>query len=89
MKLVDKLASSLSCLSSSHCKLPFYRMLKQYLLLLSIIQMASGLFLFIAALGRNMIIANTFGSFALLAVMTLGGFIVSRGIVHSTVRSFW
>ncbi|RWR83360.1 ABC transporter G family member 39-like protein [Cinnamomum micranthum f. kanehirae] len=54
------------------------RMFKQYLLLLSIGQMASGLFLFIAALGRNMIIANTFGSFALLAIMTLGGFIVSR-----------
>ncbi|KAJ8640207.1 hypothetical protein MRB53_016901 [Persea americana] len=54
------------------------RMFKQYLLLLLISQMASGLFLFMAALGRNMIVANTFGSFALLATMTLGGFIVSR-----------
>ncbi|KAJ8640208.1 hypothetical protein MRB53_016902 [Persea americana] len=61
------------------------RMFKQYLLLLSISQMASGLFLFIAALGRNMIIANTFGSFALLATTTLGGFIVSR----ENVNKWW
>ena len=71
--------SSLS-LNSSYYKSPsFRRMFKQFLLLLLISQMASGLFRFIAALGRNMIVANTFGSFALLAIMTLGGFIVSRG----------
>ncbi|XXG63180.1 hypothetical protein AAC387_Pa05g1422 [Persea americana] len=61
------------------------RMFKQYLLLLLISQMASGLFLFMAALGRNMIVANTFGSFALLATMTLGGFIVSR----ENVNKWW
>lgn len=27
-----------------------------------------------------MIVANTFGSFAMLVVMTLGGFIISRGL---------
>jgi hypothetical protein len=31
------------------------------------------------ALGRNIIVANTFGSFAFLAVLVLGGFILSRG----------
>jgi len=41
--------------------------------------MASALFRFIAALGRNMIVANTFGSFALLLLFALGGFILSRG----------
>ena len=41
--------------------------------------MASGLFRLIAALGRNIIVANTFGSFALLAVLVLGGFILSKG----------
>ncbi|XXG63723.1 hypothetical protein AAC387_Pa05g1844 [Persea americana] len=61
------------------------RMFKQFLLLLLISQMASGLFRFIAALGRNMIVANTFGSFALLAIMTLGGFIVSR----ENLRKWW
>lgn len=55
------------------------RFFKQFLLLLCINQMASGLFRLIGALGRNMIIANTFGSFALLAVLVMGGFILSRG----------
>jgi hypothetical protein len=32
-----------------------------------------------AALGRNVIVASTVGSFALLAVQVLGGFIISRG----------
>ncbi|XP_013454713.2 pleiotropic drug resistance protein 1 [Medicago truncatula] len=61
------------------------RLLKQYLLLLLINQMASGLFRAIAALGRNMIVANTFGSFALLALLTLGGFIMSR----RDIKSWW
>ncbi|KAH1219474.1 ABC transporter G family member 40 [Glycine max] len=38
---------------------------KQYLLLLLLGQMASALFRTISAIGRNMIIANTFGSFAI------------------------
>ena len=41
--------------------------------------MALGLFRFMAAIGRDMIVANTFGSFAILAVLVLGGFILSRG----------
>ncbi|XP_059642943.1 pleiotropic drug resistance protein 1-like isoform X3 [Cornus florida] len=56
------------------------RLFKQYLLLLVISQTASGLFRFIGALGRNMIVANTFGTFALLILFTLGGFMISRGI---------
>ncbi|KAI4379902.1 hypothetical protein MLD38_006141 [Melastoma candidum] len=54
------------------------RFFKQYFLLVSINQMAGGLFRLIGALGRNIIVANTFGSFALLTVFTLGGFIISR-----------
>ncbi|KAG2371055.1 Pleiotropic drug resistance protein [Vigna angularis] len=53
------------------------RFLKQYLLLLLLGQMASALFRTIAATGRNMIIANTFGSFAIVTLLTLGGFILS------------
>lgn len=41
--------------------------------------MSLGLFRVIGSLGRNMIVANTFGSFAMLVVMALGGFIISRG----------
>ncbi|XP_038975955.1 ABC transporter G family member 36-like isoform X2 [Phoenix dactylifera] len=61
------------------------RLFKQYLLLLAINQMASGLFRFIAALSRNMIVANTFGAFAVLVLMLLGGFILSR----ENVEKWW
>ncbi|KAA8541855.1 hypothetical protein F0562_023007 [Nyssa sinensis] len=61
------------------------RLFKQYLLLLLINQMASALFRFIAAMGRNMIVANTFGSFALLVLFALGGFILSR----EDVKKWW
>lgn len=61
------------------------RLFKQYLLLLAINQMASGLFRFVGALGRNMIVANTFGSFALLILMVLGGFILAR----DDVKKWW
>ncbi|PON57941.1 ABC type transporter protein [Parasponia andersonii] len=61
------------------------RFFKQYLLLLCINQMASGLFRFMGALGRNIIVANTFGSFALLAVLVMGGFILRR----DDVRPWW
>lgn len=61
------------------------RFFKQYLLLLCLNQMASGLFRFMGALGRNIIVANTFGSFALLAVLVMGGFILSRGELKDTI----
>ncbi|XP_021275679.1 pleiotropic drug resistance protein 1-like isoform X2 [Herrania umbratica] len=54
------------------------RLLRQYLLLLCLNQMASGLFRLLAAVGRNMIVANTCGSLALLAIIAMGGFILSR-----------
>ncbi|CAI8605873.1 unnamed protein product [Vicia faba] len=60
----------------------FLRLLRQYLILLCINQMASSLFRLMAALGRNVIVANTVGSFALLVVMVLGGFVISREDVH-------
>lgn len=47
--------------------------------------MSSGLFRLIGGLARNMIVANTFGSFALLILMVLGGFILSRGRVSSFI----
>ncbi|KAJ8773506.1 hypothetical protein K2173_005752 [Erythroxylum novogranatense] len=61
------------------------RFLKHYLILACTSQMASGLFRMIAALGRNIIVANTLGSFALLAVLILGGFIISR----ENVKKWW
>ncbi|XP_062165228.1 pleiotropic drug resistance protein 1-like isoform X1 [Alnus glutinosa] len=61
------------------------RFSKQYLLLVCVNQMASGLFRFIAALGRDMTVANTFGSFGLLLVIVLGGFVLSR----NEVQKWW
>ncbi|KAG5249761.1 pleiotropic drug resistance protein [Salix suchowensis] len=61
------------------------RFLRQYFLLLLINQMASALFRFIAATGRNMIVANTFGSFALLTIFALGGVILSR----EQIKKWW
>ncbi|KAL4312829.1 hypothetical protein GQ457_01G039730 [Hibiscus cannabinus] len=61
------------------------RLFRQYFVLVLANQMASGLFRFIAATGRNMIVANTFGSFALLVIFTLGGFVLSR----ADIKSWW
>ncbi|TKY48119.1 ABC transporter G family member 40 [Spatholobus suberectus] len=58
---------------------------KQYLLLLFVSQMASALFRAIGALGRNMIVANTFGAFAVLTLLALGGFILSR----KDIKGWW
>ncbi|RRT63316.1 hypothetical protein B296_00018839 [Ensete ventricosum] len=52
---------------------------RHYLLLVLISQMASGLFRLLAALGREMVVADTFGSFAQLVLLVLGGFLISRG----------
>ncbi|KAB5564919.1 hypothetical protein DKX38_004973 [Salix brachista] len=61
------------------------RFFKQYLLLAAVSLMASGLFRFIGGLGRSMIVANTFGSFALLILFALGGFVLS----HDDIKKWW
>ncbi|KAE9459172.1 hypothetical protein C3L33_08926, partial [Rhododendron williamsianum] len=61
------------------------RCLQQFIVYFFLHQMSIGLFRVMASLGRNMIVANTFGSFALLVVMALGGFILSR----DSIPSWW
>ncbi|WRX26795.1 ABC transporter-like [Theobroma cacao] len=61
------------------------RLFRQYFILVLVNQMASGLFRFIAATGRNMIVSNTFGSFALLVLFALGGFVLSR----EDIKKWW
>jgi len=41
--------------------------------------MAPALFRLMAAIGRDIVVANTAGTFALLAVTVLGGFVILRG----------
>ncbi|KAJ9538142.1 hypothetical protein OSB04_030875 [Centaurea solstitialis] len=55
-----------------------YIIFKHYLILLLVNQMSSGLFRFIDALGRNMIVAITLGSLHFLMVFALGGFILAQ-----------
>uniref|UniRef100_A0A2N9EHN3 ABC transporter domain-containing protein n=1 Tax=Fagus sylvatica TaxID=28930 RepID=A0A2N9EHN3_FAGSY len=54
------------------------RFFRQLLAFFSIHQMALSLFRFIAALGRAQVVANTLGTFTLLLVFVLGGFIVAK-----------
>ncbi|KAB1215924.1 Pleiotropic drug resistance protein 2 [Morella rubra] len=59
------------------------RFFKQFLAFFGIHQMALCLFRFIAALGRTEVVANTLGTFTLLMVFVLGGFIVSKDDIKS------
>lgn len=61
------------------------RFFKQYLLLFLMHQMSSSLFRFIGGFCRSMILANTGGSFMLLIIFMLGGFIIPR----EKIPSWW
>ncbi|KAJ8750443.1 hypothetical protein K2173_015582 [Erythroxylum novogranatense] len=66
------------------------RFFRQFLLYFSLHQMSIALFRVIGSLGRNMIVSNTFGSFAMLVVMALGGYIISRDHIPSWwIWGFW
>ncbi|XP_034688607.1 pleiotropic drug resistance protein 2-like [Vitis riparia] len=54
------------------------RFFKQFLALFGVHQMALSLFRFIAAAGRRPVVANVLGSFTLLIVFVLGGYVVAR-----------
>ncbi|WOL03475.1 pleiotropic drug resistance protein 2-like [Canna indica] len=61
------------------------RFFRQYLTLVLVHQMALGLFRFIAAAGRTMVVAHTFGTFALLVIFLLGGFIINK----DDIKPWW
>ncbi|XP_073289703.1 ABC transporter G family member 32-like [Primulina huaijiensis] len=66
------------------------RFLRQFLLFFFLHQMSLALFRLMGSLGRSMIVANTFGSFAMLIVMALGGYIISRDRIPSWwIWGFW
>ncbi|XP_041005142.1 ABC transporter G family member 32 isoform X2 [Juglans microcarpa x Juglans regia] len=66
------------------------RFFRQFLLYFFLHQMSIALFRLMGSLGRNMIVANTFGSFAMLVVMALGGFIISRDDIPKWwIWGFW
>ena len=55
------------------------RFVKHYLVLIFVNQMASALFRLIGALGRNIVVASALSAFTFLAILVLGGFVLSRG----------
>ncbi|KAL0436323.1 UNVERIFIED_CONTAM: Pleiotropic drug resistance protein 2 [Sesamum radiatum] len=59
------------------------RFFKQLLAFIGVHQMALSLFRFIAAAGRTQVVANTLGTFTLLMVFVLGGFIVAKDNIES------
>uniref|UniRef100_K4AIA6 ABC transporter domain-containing protein n=1 Tax=Setaria italica TaxID=4555 RepID=K4AIA6_SETIT len=61
------------------------RFFRFMLLLFSVHQMALGLFRMMGAIARDMTIANSFGSAALLAILLLGGFIVPK----EAIKPWW
>ncbi|VFQ91364.1 unnamed protein product [Cuscuta campestris] len=66
------------------------RFFRYMFVLFSIHQMALGLFRSMAALARDMVIASTFGSAALLVVFLLGGFIIPRDMIKQWwIWAFW
>ncbi|XP_057789350.1 pleiotropic drug resistance protein 2-like [Salvia miltiorrhiza] len=62
------------------------RFFMQFLAFVGIHQMALGLFRFIAALGRTQVVANTLGTFTLLLVFVLGGFIIAKDDLQPWMR---
>ncbi|KAG2686522.1 hypothetical protein I3760_09G009400 [Carya illinoinensis] len=58
------------------------RFFRQFLAFFGIHQMALSLFRFIAAVGRTQVVASTLGTFTLLMVFVLGGFIVSKNDIE-------
>lgn len=80
--------------------LTLFRFFRQFLAFFALHQMALSLFRFIAALGRTQVVANTLGTFTLLMVFVLGGFIIAKGqymslhifsafyLIYSTLHKF-
>ncbi|KAF8010615.1 hypothetical protein BT93_J1302 [Corymbia citriodora subsp. variegata] len=66
------------------------RFFRFMLLLFAVHQMALGLFRMMASIARDMVIANTFGSAALLVIFLLGGFIIPKSMIKPWwVWGFW
>ncbi|PKI49302.1 hypothetical protein CRG98_030230, partial [Punica granatum] len=55
---------------------------RQFLAFFGVHQMALSLFRFIAAVGRTLVIANTLGTFTMLVVFVLGGFIIAKNDIR-------
>ncbi|KAI4348999.1 hypothetical protein L6164_009658 [Bauhinia variegata] len=62
------------------------RFFRQFLAFFAIHHMALSLFRFIAAIGRTIVVANTLGTFAMLLVFALGGFVISKNDIEPWMK---
>jgi hypothetical protein len=80
-------------LAHSFWHVPACRFFIYILILLALHQMGVGLFRLVGVLARTMTIANTAGSFALLCIFLLGGFIIAKRECSPSwffeVRTLW
>ncbi|AES81623.2 drug resistance transporter-like ABC domain protein [Medicago truncatula] len=68
----------------------FGRFLKQFLLISSVNQMGSSLFRFLGAVGRDMSVASTLGSFTLALLVVMSGFSLSKDdIEKGWIWGYW
>ncbi|AES81585.2 drug resistance transporter-like ABC domain protein [Medicago truncatula] len=66
------------------------RFFRQYLILVLVHQMATALFRFIAAVGRDMTVTLTLGSFALAILFSMSGFVLTKGSTKKWwIWGFW
>ncbi|KAK7284172.1 hypothetical protein RJT34_18913 [Clitoria ternatea] len=61
------------------------RLFKQYLILVLLNQMASALFRLVAAVGRDLTVALTMGSFTLAILFAMSGFVLSK----DNIKKWW
>ncbi|CAI7732467.1 unnamed protein product [Closterium sp. NIES-54] len=66
------------------------RFFMQMFLFFLIHQVAMSLFRLIGALGRSMVVSNTFGSFALILLFLLGGFVLAKADISNVwIWAYW
>ena len=67
-----------------------YFVIQRFVTFLQVHQMAVSLFRLIGSIGRNMVVTNTLGSFSLLIVFVLGGFIIAKRDIHPWwIWAYW
>ncbi|KAH7856245.1 hypothetical protein Vadar_034432 [Vaccinium darrowii] len=66
------------------------RFFRQFIAFFGMHQMALSLFCFIAAVGRTQVVATTLGTFTLLMLFVLGGFIIAKNDIQSfMIWGYW
>uniref|UniRef100_A0A0D9XAF4 ABC transporter domain-containing protein n=1 Tax=Leersia perrieri TaxID=77586 RepID=A0A0D9XAF4_9ORYZ len=65
----------------------FLRFIQHFLVLFAMHQMSMGLYRFLAAIGRTQVMANMLGTAALIAIYILGGFVISKAMILTSLHN--